>query len=282
MLATIEKTFSSGKRRRNWEIFAQAELSVKRVIASPVPHVSLRAAWMSVQSELCKTAFQLWRVRQKECSLVVCASGCTDDSILASAVPHLCTTAFLIERNMIHDEHKVVALASAGARSARLIGGYVMANNEVVFEPQAYLVLPPALCAQLRSIKTLFAATPVEALTLHDLFFVQKQLVEMLESNAVDLFKSERHIRALLRTAAILFTKITYPTTQEASRTSCLSKAQELCRRYLVHPPPAATPLRVTLPEAASEFQGMPFASRKALAQRRNQLTGVQACGYYV
>lgn len=290
MMAYIENTFESGKRKREWQVVREAVRCKRQMVVRPVPHVTLREAWMAYQSELCQAAFHRWRQLQHEAthpySLQLshhsqCASQCHLDYLLASSRPHLCTTAFTVERNMVHDTHKVLAMAAAGCRTSNIIPGFIVSGNEVLFDPQPFLIVPGVLCINMRSIKTLFVATEQEASVLQPLFALQYELVQLLENpEALMLFKSEQHIRKLLRSAALLFTKITHPASGNDVRVASLAKAKELCRRF-----PALAPrqsVTVTLPAAASVVQDMPFATRRALALRRNQLTGMDACGYYI
>lgn len=290
MVALIEKTFHGGKRTREWEVEQYAHnvakkefggMRTKGVVAVPVPHASLGAAWMASQEELCQAAFELWRRCSTERSVHVCASRCTTHVVPAATMSHLCTTAFTLERNMVHDEHKVVALAAAGSRTAHFVGGYVIVQNEVMFDAQPFLIVPPDLCAQLRSIKTLFIATPDEAHVVNKLFAVQNDLLMLLEDpRVVAAFKSEGRVRALLRSAALFVSKITKHDTEAATRVATMESALKLCARF---PPTGASEVAssVTLAAGQDHVEGMPFASRKALAQRRNQLTGANACGYY-
>lgn len=239
---------------------------VSFLVSKPVPHRSLKDAWLTMLGDVCVSGIQRLHMLHPRLNCAACV------------LEGRCWLSKRYFRDYAQHCLMIVALAAYGSRHQL----FARASVPVVVEEaerQAcvdrwFIVLPPALVQHLRSVGMDAAVTFSEAKALRRLYELQcgvKTALQTLTSEdaKTKLLHQMHHLCSLAQT-------VSSPKTCDDFRSEVTRQIND------------ATHIHVTMPWGrsrmkadTSKFNGIATATRHLVAQQRNMLTGADKLGMY-
>lgn len=255
--------------------FAAKREQVCFIVLQPVPHVSLKHAWFSMMGDVCASTLTHIHQFHVDERCPCCHPGS------ATAPPH-CFTSKKFMHDSVQHALLLLGIAAFGSRSQLFVRASQMisvhAAGAVVpaCVDRWFLVMPPALVQHFRSVGMESIVTLEEARGLRRVFEVQRQLRYVIEQQQTEGEEQRNKLLTQLKQLCVLVRTMTHSKTAESKRKAVLHSVQ------------TATSVQPTVPwgrsklkKDANEFTGISSATRRAVAQRRNALTGADRLGVY-
>ncbi len=231
----------------------------------PIPQVSLKHAWLSMLSDVCTTGYSAFQAQHPVAQCDTCRRN------------GRCLLSERFVQDYIQSCFQVITLAAQGVRSQVFVRAshLVMLSTTRACMDRWYATVPAHIAAHVRSIGMETVVTTEEAPILRRMYEMQlnaKQII-LMDALQEDLRTSVKHY---LTHCCMLVNQIINPAISATTRHALLQKANGS-----THLEPSAPRGRSTLKEGASAFSGIRGATRHAVAQQRNLLTGADRLGMY-
>ena len=273
--ALLAAKFGCFKRSRDADVcrvatkpYAQAAL----LIAQPVPHPSWCGAWRSLMLDLAQQAYAVFEQASKQ-RYWRCSPRCPP----FAAIHHVCTVGRKPEADFIQDQLKLTALAVPGVRTGVWVYAETLVDSASSAR-QGFLVANDTLCARLRKLKCAFVLTRAEAEAAATLSAAQR-VVRVRSLHGSASFRKEC-TNMLLYLAKLVYI-LTMPSSSAAMREKVMGSSRRMLDQVTLPHLGLEPQVPLTLAAGAAQVECAPFATRHALAQRRNHFTGADKCSIY-